>query len=121
VHPRAQEGAGHASLGLRLAARRAQRDLCPRWTARPSLAAGLQGAGSGPRAGSPFARGSTQPRCLSWVSSTPRPPVPMCRAARDALLGGAEASRELGIRPVVADCHLGLGTLYRRDSKQQDA
>src|SRR5216684_138811 len=119
VHPRAQEGAGHASLGLRLAAGRAQRDLCPRWTARPSLAARLQGAGSGPEQ---EARSrEAQPRCLSWVSSTPRPPVPMCRAGRDALLGGADASRELGIRPVVAHCHLGLGKLYRRDSRQQDA
>jgi len=45
----------------------------------------------------------------------------MCRAGRDALLGGADASREPGIRPVVVHCHLGLGTLYRRDSKQQDA
>src|SRR6266436_2567771 len=62
-----------------------------------------------------------QPRCLSWVSSTPTPPVPMCRAGRDVLQGGADASRELGIRPVVAHCHLGLGKLYRRDSKQQDA
>jgi len=45
----------------------------------------------------------------------------MCRAGRYALREGADASGEPGIRPVVAHCHLGLGTLHRRDSKQQDA
>jgi hypothetical protein len=28
---------------------------------------------------------------------------------------------ELGMRPLVAHCHLGLGTLYRRTGKQQEA
>jgi hypothetical protein len=28
---------------------------------------------------------------------------------------------ELGMRPLVAHCHLGLGKLYRRTGKRQDA
>jgi len=28
---------------------------------------------------------------------------------------------ELGIRPLVAHCHLGLGKLYRRTGKRQEA
>jgi len=30
-------------------------------------------------------------------------------------------AKELGMRPLVAHCHLGLGTLYRRTAKNQEA
>ena len=36
---------------------------------------------------------------------------------RDAMV----SADELGMRPVVAHCHLGLGKLYRRTGKQQEA
>ena len=37
-----------------------------------------------------------------------------CRARRELLPRGLALAEELGMRPLVAHCHLGLGKLYRR-------
>jgi class 3 adenylate cyclase/tetratricopeptide (TPR) repeat protein len=41
--------------------------------------------------------------------------------AEDAYRRGLELASELGMRPLVAHCHLGFGTLYRRTGKRQEA
>src|SRR6516162_11336097 len=56
----------------------------------------------------------------------------LCLAGDVATIGGAEdapgyyrnalaLAGELGMRPLVAHCHLGLGTLYRRIGKREPA
>ena len=56
----------------------------------------------------------------------------LCLAGDVASIGGAEdaddyyrealaLAGELGMRPLIAHCHLGLGKLYRRAGKRQEA
>jgi class 3 adenylate cyclase/tetratricopeptide (TPR) repeat protein len=58
-------------------------------------------------------------RVLGDVRTAQSPPDPEGAAAsyREALL----LAGELGMRPLVAHCHLGLGKLYRRTGKRQEA
>jgi tetratricopeptide (TPR) repeat protein len=42
-------------------------------------------------------------------------------AAESCLRGALEPAAELGMRPLVAHCHLGLGELYRRTDKREQA
>ena len=42
-------------------------------------------------------------------------------AAEDAFRGALELSSRLGMRPLAAHCHLGLGKLYRRTGRTQEA
>ena len=57
-----------------------------------------------------------EPRFASPESYTPNPEV----AAAESHYGGAMTlASELGMRPLVAHCHLGLGRLYRIDKAEQ--
>jgi tetratricopeptide (TPR) repeat protein len=49
-----------------------------------------------------------------------REPPQFADGERD-LRGGLQAAAALGMRPLVAHCHLGLGKLYRRTGKQDQA
>jgi sugar phosphate isomerase/epimerase len=42
-------------------------------------------------------------------------------AAESHFLKAMEVATELGMRPLVAHCHLGLGKLYRRTGKRNEA
>ena len=58
-------------------------------------------------------------RLLGEVAA--RCPVPQVEAAEDAYRRAMRVAEELGMRPLVAHCHLGLGTLYRRTGKSEQA
>jgi tetratricopeptide (TPR) repeat protein len=58
-------------------------------------------------------------RVLGEIAAHGEPPV--VDDAEDAYRRGLELASELGMRPLVAHCHLGLGTLYRRTGKRQEA
>jgi Tetratricopeptide repeat len=42
-------------------------------------------------------------------------------ASEDNYREGLALAEELGVRPLVANCHLGLGKLYRRTDKREQA
>jgi hypothetical protein len=52
------------------------------------------------------------------TASGPRPDVVAARQSLEQALALAE---ELGMRPLIAHCHLGLGKLYRRTSQREQA
>ena len=56
-------------------------------------------------------------RLLGEVAARRDPPEKAEAHYRDALA----LAEELGMRPLVAHCHLGLSKLYRRTGKRQDA
>jgi tetratricopeptide (TPR) repeat protein len=59
---------------------------------------------------------------LRLVGETASRPNRLDVATAEVHRGAAKAlASELGMRPLVAHCHLGLGTLYRRTGKQQEA
>jgi sugar phosphate isomerase/epimerase len=53
------------------------------------------------------------------IASYPDPPE--VEAAEDRYREAMALAEELGMRPLVAHCHLGLGKLYRRTGKRQEA
>jgi tetratricopeptide (TPR) repeat protein len=58
-------------------------------------------------------------RALGEADASGSPPD--TEAARAHLQEATALATELGMRPLVAHCHLGLGKLYRRTDKQQEA
>src|SRR5262249_25012418 len=72
------------------------------------------------------ARGRSERGTEAWawrrggeIAAEPAPPgMPEAEAAYQQALTGAT---ELGMRPLAAHCHLGLGTLYRRSGNHTNA
>jgi len=58
-------------------------------------------------------------RLLGEIASHPDPPD--AEAAEGHYREALALADELGMRPLVAHCHVGLGTLYRRTGKQQES
>jgi tetratricopeptide (TPR) repeat protein len=58
-------------------------------------------------------------RLLGEIAAQHRPPH--AEAAADAYHQAMRLADELGMRPLVAHCHLGLGTLYARTGRRQPA
>ena len=58
-------------------------------------------------------------RLLGEIASHPDPPD--AEAAEGHYRQALARADELGMRPLVARCHLGLGTLYRRIGKRQES
>ena len=82
------------------------------------------------RPGSTHTRRSTWPgstksvptrrwRCTSLALSRPTPPPPDAEPAEAHYQQALALADELGMRPLVAHCHLGLGTLYATGQRQQ--
>src|SRR4051812_24518895 len=58
----------------------------------------------------------------SWACARPWPPAPPTAERAEAPSRQALAlAEELGMRPLVAHCHLGLGTLYRKIGRHEQA
>ena len=96
----------------------------PRRMAQRGLSSGRMRRG-GP--GSTHARRSTWPdsrrhvgarrtRCTSLALSTPTP-LPDVARGRSLLPAGPHLAEELGMRPLVAHCHHGLGRLYHQTGR----
>ena len=58
-------------------------------------------------------------RLLGEIASRRDPPA--AEEAEDAYGQAIDLGEELGMRPLVAHCHLGLGTLYRRTGQREQA
>jgi len=59
--------------------------------------------------------------CPSAAGSSAAHPSAQDDAAFTHTTRAMTLAKELGMRPLVAHCHLGLGTLYRRTAKNQEA
>jgi uncharacterized protein HemY len=60
-------------------------------------------------------------RCTSLALSMPTPPPPDVAQAGAHYRQALALAEALGMRPLVAHCHLGLGTLYARTGQRQQA
>ena len=59
--------------------------------------------------------------CTCSATSRPIPTGSMPRAARPTTVKALALAEPRGMRPLVAHCHLGLGKLYRRTGKRDEA
>ena len=65
---------------------------------------------------------ATRPgRCGSWAMSTARQPSPEVEPAASHYRQALALAEELGMRPLQAHCHRGLGTLYATIGQQEQA
>ena len=127
---------GERERGLEYLARMLEQlsgDLMPRWERYGTLTAGVYlAAGCVDEARAEIrqglaaaieqnARGYLAPlrRLEAEMLSAQTPPEPA--AALERLREAVALAAELGMRPEVAHCHLGLGKLYRRTGKRQEA
>jgi tetratricopeptide (TPR) repeat protein len=60
-------------------------------------------------------------RCTSLASSKPTPPPPDIAQAEAHYPQALALANELGMRPLVAHCHLGLGRLYGQTGLAEQA
>jgi tetratricopeptide (TPR) repeat protein len=60
-------------------------------------------------------------RCTSLGSSRPTPPPPDAAQAEAHYQQALALAEELGMRPLVAHCHLGLGRLYGQTGRREAA
>ena len=59
--------------------------------------------------------------CGSWGTSTPSASPPMSRQAETHYQEALVLADELGMRPLQAHCHRGLGTLYAQAGRPEQA
>ena len=69
----------------------------------------------------PCARSAGTRPCSPSARRGRRPRDPRRATAEANYRAALELADELGMRPLVAHCHLGLGTLYRRTGKREQA
>jgi hypothetical protein len=71
--------------------------------------------------GSSSNAGTKRSRCTSLAPSMPTPPPPEVAPAEAHYQQALALAEELGMRPLVAHCHHGLGTLYATIGQRDQA
>jgi tetratricopeptide (TPR) repeat protein len=65
--------------------------------------------------------GKRRSRCTSLAPSRPTPPPPDVAQAEALYQQALTMANELGMRPLQANCHRGLGTLYAKIGQREQA
>ena len=102
-----------------LSGRLAQRGLSSGGTRRGGPAARAARHSTWP--GSTRSVANEASRCTSLASSRPTPTPPDVAQAEAHYQQALALAEELGMRPLVAHCHLGLGTLYTKMGRLEQA